>query len=143
MEPIPTPDTQLTGVLLLPVETVAEAGTVFPLLALMLRSAGMQVLVVGKGTNRDVEQKAAAFHVPFTEVKESTLTGKPFQDWKFSVAMHALKSGPVIWADLDFAHSGERSPTLPTGIGSWDWQGNRGNLLDLCDRHTLLRNGLH
>ena len=101
-EPIPTPDTKLTGTLVVSVETVTATGTLFPLLALMLRSAGMQVLVVGRGANQ-VEKKAADLNLPFTDFKETMLVGKLFQDWKFGVATRALRSGPVIWADMDFS----------------------------------------
>lgn len=105
--------TKLSGTLLLPVETVEKTGNLFPLMALMLRAAGMNVVVVGPGIGDTpaqrvavLERRAAALNVPFTRAwpfpPGTSGSVRWLQQWKVDQARELLARGPVLWPDLDF-----------------------------------------
>ncbi len=102
--PFAIPSTKLVGTLMLPLETVEKTGSLFPVMAIMLRSAGMDIVALGQGEERQVELRAEKLHIPFTAVHGSNFTGKLFHVWKHGKMMALLKAGPVICADIDFAH---------------------------------------
>ena len=90
----------LSGTFIVPLATVKETGNLLPLMALMLRAAGMEVLVLG------TPQEAAALNIPYTEAETSVQLktgGQAGQRWKHQRALKALQRGPVLWPDLEFA----------------------------------------
>lgn len=96
--------TNLEGTFIVPLETAEQTGQLLPLMALMLRAAGMKVLVLGRGPNLD--KRAAALNIPFTGTeKPSGLMelGKAYQSWKHRQAKNALDNGPVLWPDIEFS----------------------------------------
>ena len=91
----------LSGTFIVPFESVLRTGNLLPLMALMLRAAGMEVLVLG--STLDLEKRAAAYNIPFTHCEATLSSGKNFQTWKHEKAKRALDHGPVLWPDIDFA----------------------------------------
>lgn len=97
---------KLNGSLLLDYETCKTAPNLFALLALMLRTAGMKVFMMGP---LGAESAAAKMGIAFNDYFAFPQAGYPMRDarqpvdaFKFATAAEALKAGPVLWPDLSF-----------------------------------------
>ena len=92
----------LHGTLLLDLPTIEMSPDFFALQALMLRTAGMSVVVTEQADGKhETGFRAAQLRVPFTDARH--YTGKDVrQSWKYRLALGLLPKGPVLWPDLDF-----------------------------------------
>ena len=102
-------ETQLRGSLLLDFSTTHTAPKFFSLLALVLRAAGMKVVLVGKPGD---EKSAAQDGLPFTDFHLVPASSNEGRVAKFNWAMQLLREGPVIWPDVDLGTWGRELPRV-------------------------------
>lgn len=101
--------TQLRGALLLDYTTVATAPKFFSLLALVLRASGMQIVVMGKP---EEDKKAAQDGIGFNSFHIIPVFASERRLAKLNWALQLLKTGPVIWPDIDFGTWGKELPRV-------------------------------
>lgn len=102
--------TKLSGTLLLDYDTVKAVPSFFALLSLMLRAAGMTVVVFGRAGE---DKKAAQAGIGYNDFKTIPAFAAESRLAKFNWAMHYVKSGaPVLWPDLDFGTWGKDLPKV-------------------------------
>lgn len=92
----------MSGTLLLDEETVRTSPKFFCLMALMLRNAGLKVVVAG-GPGAD-KIAANTWGIGYNDFKLVTGIPRERSLAKFNLAMQLMKDGPVIWPDLDFSN---------------------------------------
>lgn len=103
----------LHGTLLLDHDTVRTSPVLFSLLALVLRSAGMNVTVMGPVNGESTVTKLG---VPLTSYTIGT-----DQNEKYKIAADLLTHGPVIWVDLELGNwKGPNVNSIP-GLTILNW----------------------
>lgn len=101
--------TKLTGSLLLDVVTVKTAPGFFSVLSLVLRASGMSIIVAGRSGEAERVAKMSLCFNDFFVLPVEIRVGRLL---KFNRAMELLKSGPVIWPDVDFSTWSKELPTV-------------------------------
>lgn len=115
------------GTLLLDEETMRTAPKFFAIMALMLRAAGMKVVVTG-GPGID-KIAANVWSISYNDFKLVPHSPHERSLSKFTIAMQLLKDGPVLWPDLDFANW-RGLPTVDNvkGLTILNWAAVQANL---------------